>query len=192
VAVTAERTSVEAGAAALWRAEAMLRYDRRGGLAALERRFASGGAPSGLDGPMDGRLVAVTLAPVLDQVMEAWSRVYLPWSGKTFDAGTSSGRNRFARSARPWFRLYWPTYRDLEPDGTGGFTSFRFETSVGPSETTSARQVLRLDYRNPSSPWPVRLVLDELVDVGEGQLLGQALVWWQGRFRRAAWFALER
>lgn len=187
----AERTSVDTGAAGLWRAESMLRYDRGAGLAALERCFGTGRAPSQLDGPLDGRLVAATIAPVLDQLIEGWSRLYLPWSGKTFDASASSGWNRFARSARPWLRLYWPSYRDLEPDGTGGFTSFRFETSLGPSETTSAPEVLRLDYRLPESPWPVRLVLDEIVGVGDGQHLGQALVWWQGRFRRAAWFALE-
>jgi hypothetical protein len=35
------------------------------------------------------------------------------------------------------------------------------------------------------------LVLDELVAVGDGQHLGQTLVWWRGRRRRAAWFALE-
>jgi hypothetical protein len=189
--VSVDRSSVETGAAVLWRAEAKLRYDRRGWLAALERCFESGRAPSGLEGALDGRLVAVTIAPVVDQLMEAWSRVYLPWSGKTFDASTSAGRNRFARSARPWFRVFWPSYRDLVPDGTGGFTAFRFETSVGPSETTSAPEVLRLDYRHPESPWPVRLVLDEVVDVGEGQHLGQALVRSRGRFRRAAWFALE-
>jgi hypothetical protein len=189
--VSADRSSVGTGAAALWRAEATLRHDRRRGLAALERSFASGGAPTRLDGPMAGRLVAVTIAPVLDQVMEGWSRLYMPWTGKTFDATGSAGQNRFVGSARPWFRLYWPSYRDLAPDGSGGFTAFRFETSVGPSRSVPALEVLRLDYRLPESPWLVRDVLDELVEVGDGQHLGQALLWWRGRLRRAAWFALE-
>lgn len=140
---------------------------------------------------MAGRLVAVTIAPVLDQLMEAWSRAYMPWTGKTFDRAASSGRNRFVRSARPWFGLYWPGYRDLVPDGSGGFTAFRFETSVGPSQGAPTVEVLRLDYRLSESPWLVRDVLDELVEVGDGQHLGQALLWWRGRFRRAAWFALE-
>lgn len=169
----------------------MLRYDRRRGLAGLERCFGSGRAPTRLDGPMAGRLIAVTIAPVLDQLMEAWSRGYMPWTGKTFDATASAGRNWFVRSARAWFRLYWPSYRDLVPDGSGGFTAFRFETSVGPSQGVPTVEVLRLDYRLPESPWLVRDVLDELVEVGDDQHLGQALLWWRGRFRRAAWFALE-
>ncbi|MGH2636484.1 MAG: hypothetical protein ACRDHU_10125, partial [Actinomycetota bacterium] len=70
--------------------------------------------------------------------------------------------------------------------------AFGFETSLGPSVTDPGTSVLRLDYARPGSPWPVRLVLDELVEVGDGQHLGQALVSWRGRYRRAAWFALER
>jgi hypothetical protein len=50
---------------------------------------------------------------------------------------------------------------------------------------------LRIDYGPEGSPWPVGLLLDELVAVGDGQHLGQALVRWRGRLRRAAWFALE-
>jgi hypothetical protein len=186
-----DRPRSEGGAAALWRAEAMLRHGRRRGLVAIERCFWSGRTPSELDGPMDGRLVAVTIAPGLDGLLEAWSRMYLPWAGKTFDPKSSEGRNRFVRSARPWFRLYWPDYRDLREDGTGGFTAFRFDTSVGPSEAVPGLEVLKIDYRHRGSPWPVRLVLDELAEVGDGQHLGQALIWWSGRFRRAAWFALE-
>jgi hypothetical protein len=53
--------------------------------------------------------------------------------------------------------------------------------------------VLRLDYRevgeNPG--FPVRRVLDELVQIGEGLYLGQALLWWGGGLRRVAWFSLE-
>jgi hypothetical protein len=114
----------------------------------------------------------------------------MPWRGKAFAAGSAQGRNRFVAGARRPFRVLWPGLDD-RPDGDGGFTAFAFDTTIGPSATHPETAVLRLDYARPSSPWPVRLVLDELVEVGDGQHLGQALVWWRGRRRRAAWFALE-
>lgn len=53
--------------------------------------------------------------------------------------------------------------------------------------------VLRIDYDLEENPaWPVRLVLDEVVEVEPGLLLGQALLEVRRRWRRAAWFCLER
>lgn len=179
------------GAAALRRAEATLRHDRPRALQELERRFADGRVPEGLDGPMDGRLVATTFGFGLDLVFETIARLYMPWTGKAFDLDGKEGRNRFARSARPFIRAMWPRYRDLIPGDDGGFTAFRFDTGVGPSAITPDVSVLRIDYAHPGSPWPVRLVLDELVAVGDGQHLGQALMRWRGRFHRVAWFALQ-
>lgn len=176
--------------AELRRAEAMLRQDRRRALAELERVFASGSAPERLEGPLDGRLLAMTLGFGLDFVFESIASLYMPWTGKAFEPDAKQGRNRFVRSARPFIRILWPWYRDLRPDD-GGFTAFRFDTSVGPSATFPGVSVLRIDYDDPTTPWPVRLVLDELVEVGDGQYLGQALMRWRGRFRRVTWFSLQ-
>jgi hypothetical protein len=177
-------------AADLYRAEASLRYDRREGLVDLERCFTEGTVPERLDGPLDGRLVATTLGPGLDATFEGISRLYLPWLGKTFDPKTQNGRNRFAGSARAFIRVLWPGYRDLRPSPEDGFSAFAFDTSVGPSATAPDVSVLRIDYAR-TSPWPVRLVLDELVHVGEGEHLGQALMRWRRGYRRVAWFALR-
>jgi len=177
--------------AALWRAEAMLRHDRRRGLRELERVFASGTAPERLEGPLPGRLVAMTFGPGLDFVFESIARLFMPWTGKAFDPEAKEGRNHVVRSARPFIRVVWPRYRDLRSDGAGGYTAFRFDTSVGPSAVVPGMSVLRIDYDDPSTPWPVRLVLDELVDVGDGEHLGQALMRRRAGFRRLAWFALQ-
>jgi hypothetical protein len=179
------------GAAALWRAEARLRQDRRRALAELERCFASGSSPGWLDGPFHGRLVTTTIEHGLDVVVEAATRAWMPWEGKAFAPERAEGRNRFDGAARPFLRALWPGYRDLLPDGSGGFTAFRFDTGVGESATARGLEVLRLDYDHPDSPWPARLTLDELVEVGGGQYLGQALMRWGGGYRRIAWFALE-
>jgi hypothetical protein len=177
-------------AANLWRAEASLRYARRRGLDDLERVFASGSVPEHLDGSLDGRLVATTFGVGLDTVFEGIARLYLPWLGKSFDADAKQGRNRFVRSARPFIGVFWPGYRAFTSEHDGVFSAFAFDTSVGPSTTDPSVSVLRIDYAG-TSPWPVRLVLDELVDVGDGEHLGQALMRWRGRSRRVAWFALR-
>jgi hypothetical protein len=174
----------------LWRAEASFRYARHRGLVELERVFASGSVPDHLDGPLDGRLVATTFGFGIDAVFEGIARLYLPWLGKSFDADAKEGRNHFARSARPIVRAFWPGYGDLTSEPVGGFSAFAFDTSVGPSATDPSVSVLRIDYAG-TSPWPVRLVLDELVDLGDGEHLGQALMRRRGGFRRVAWFALR-
>lgn len=178
-------------ASRLWRAESLLRYDRRRALSELETCFREGEAPDALDGPLDGRLVAGTLGYGLDVILEGATRLWMPWTGKAFDAEMKEGRNRFVGAAQPFFRLLWPGYHDLAPDGSDGFTAFRFDTSVGESVNTPGHPVLKIDYDHPESPWPIRLILDELAHVGDGQHLGQALMRRGGGFRRVAWFALE-
>ena len=179
------------GAARLWRAESMVRHDRLRALDELEACFRDGEPPVDLEGRLDGRLVTGTLGSGLDAVLEGATRLWLPWRGKAFDPATNQGRNRFDGGARPFFRLLWPGYDDLEPEGPGAFTAFRFDTSLGNSVTHPDLAVLRIDYDHPESPWPIRLILDELVQVGDGQHLGQALMRRSGGFRRVAWFALQ-
>jgi len=182
---------VAKGATRLWRAESLLLHDRRRALAELGACFREGEAPDALDGPLDGRLVTGTLGYGLDAILEGITRLWLPWAGKAFDPAMKEGRNRFVGPARPFFRVLWPGYRDLVPDGSSAFRAFRFDTSIGDSVTDPGLSVLKIDYEHPESPWPIRLILDELVHVGQGQHLGQALLRRDGRFRRVAWFALE-
>ena len=179
------------GAPRLWRAEAILRHDRRRALVELEASFRDGEAPQALEGPLDGRLVTGTLDHGLDAVLEGGTRLWMPWRGKSFDPVMKQGRNRLIEGAQPFFRLLWPGYDDLEPDGSDAFTAFRFDTSVGESVTAPGLAVLKIDYDHPESPWPIRLILDELVHVGDGQHLGQALMRRSNGFRRVAWFALQ-
>ena len=186
----ADDRRIEQDPTPFWRAEAMLRHDRPWALAELERCFAAGAAPERLEGPLDGRLVTSTFGWGLDPLLEAVTRLWLPWIGKAFFPEQQEGRNRFVRSSRPFFRVLWPGYSDLRDDGTGGFTSFRFDTRIEDSVTVSGLPVLKIDYDHPGSPWPIGLILDELVHVGDGQHLGQALMRRGGRFHRVAWFAL--
>jgi hypothetical protein len=179
-----------------WRAVAMLRLDRPAGLVALESVFAAGGVPTGLRGPMRGRVLASTFGHHLDPAFEALTAVWLPWKGKTFDPDAEEGRNLFTSGARRVMRVTLPTYQTRdEPGGRSGrqYSAFRFITSTGPSAFTPGVEVLRIDYRDvPENPsWPVRKILDELVMIEDGRYLGQALIEFRGSLRRAAWFCLE-
>ena len=176
-----------------WRALAMLRLERNAGLHLLEDAFAKGSVPSSLDGRTRGRLLATTVGHGVDVPFEAVATAWMPWKGKTFDSDAREGRNIFADGVRKTMRITLPTYRDAVPDGPNRCTAFRFLSSVGPSALDEHVEVLRIDYRDvPENPaWPIRRVLDEVVAVGDGIFLGQALLAWRGQLRRAAWFCLE-
>ena len=175
-----------------WHAVAMLRLDRPLGLAEIERCFIEGKAAEGLVGFRRGRLIATTCGYGLDAFFEALARVWMPWRGKTFSRQAAEGINMFTPGGRRAIRTVFPRYRGIEDDDAGT-SAFRFVTSIGPSITHPEITVLRLGYRdvaeNPS--FPVRRILDELVQIDDGLYLGQALMWWSGRRRRVAWFSLE-
>lgn len=175
-----------------WHAVAMVRLDRPLGLAELESCFADGKAAEGLVGFRRGRLIATTVGYGLDGAFEGLGRWWLPWRGKDFSRQAPEGVNLFTAGGRRAIRTVFPRYRGLV-DGEAGASAFRFTTSVGPSSTHADRTVLRLDYRgvegNPA--FPVRRLLDELVQIGDGLYLGQALLGRGGAFRRVAWFSLE-
>lgn len=181
------------GTARYWRAVAKLHLNQRDGLAELEETFRTGAAPEEPDllGFRPGRMLATTVGGAVDAVAPALARLYIPWRGKTFTPG--GGRNVLDPRARALVRLSLPGYRDLQTDESGNLTAFAFTSSVGPSTFDARRQVLRIDYRRrpENQVWPVRNVVDELVQLDDGLYLGQALLFWRGWLRRAAWFSLH-
>jgi hypothetical protein len=175
-----------------WHAVAMLRLDRPLGLAEIEALFVAGKPAEGLIGPHKGRLLATTVGYGLDGPFEGLARLWTPWRGKDFSRRAAEGVNLFTTGGRRAIRIGFPRYRGLA-DTEDGASAFTFATSIGPSAVRADRTVLRLDYRdvaeNPT--FPVRRVLDELVQVQPGLYLGQAMMTWGGRLRRVAWFSLE-
>jgi len=175
-----------------WRAVASIPVDRRAALEELDRCFAAGGPVERLHGDTQGRLLATTLGYGLDRVCMGLASFWMPWKGKTFDADAKEGRNIFTASFRIPLRLIWPRYKDEHGFAQGRFTTFRFTMRNGPATLDPAVDVLKIDYDAPDSPsFLIRDVLDEMVRIDDGLYLGQALLNWQGRFRRAAWFHLQ-
>jgi hypothetical protein len=175
-----------------FRAVADLPHDRPLALADLEACFREAQPPGRIEGPTRGRVVTTTLGWGLDAIVGGLARLWMPWEGKTFDPESKEGRNRFSRSFRPVFRVLWPSYELERSEGPARFSAFPFTTWEGTSAfTPGGSDVLKLDYERPQSPWLIRDILDELVQIDEGLFLGQALLRSRGRLHRVAWFELR-
>jgi hypothetical protein len=160
---------------------------------ALEKLFASGTAPQGLDGPTDGILVAPMIQGAVDRVFTTITGGWMPWLGKSFDAANARGTNLLAGSARWPARALWPRY-DTRPKG-GSLEAFDFQTRVAPGAIEPSVDVLKIDY-GPVSDNPgliIRSILDELVEIVPDTYLGRIL-WRQeaNRFANIGYFALKQ
>ncbi len=128
------------------------------------------------------------MAPGLTALTEWVSARWMPWRGKTFDAAAGRGDNVFTRDSLLLAHLYWPLYRGYWDDGPATYRAFRFRTWLGPGLADPDVRVLKIDYGLPENPrLSIRRVLDEVVQVADGLLLGKAhLKWWWGRWPSSA------
>ncbi len=173
-----------------WRAIATLPVSRRQALNEIESCFRHGTAPTALAGPLKGRLLTTTVGKGVDQLAMGMSRIWMPWKGKTFSIG--EGRNLFDNAFKAVLRVGFRGYDDVKTEEDGRISTFPFVTRMAPSELEPELKVLDIDYDHAASPGRlVRDVLDELVEIGEGLYLGQALLRWKGKRRRVAWFQLS-
>lgn len=142
---------------------------------------------------MQGRFLTTTLGHGLDAITASLAHLWMPWAGKTFDAGAKEGRNILTAGFRVVEKTLWPGNAPDEPLRGRRYETLPFTTWEGPSAfTPGAEDVLKIDYGHPGSPWLVRDVLDELVRIDDQLHLGQALLRFRGRLHRVAWFELRR
>ena len=175
-----------------FRALADLPHDRAAALADLEACFLDAATPGRIDGPTRGRVLTTTLGYGMDAITRGLAGLWMPWAGKAFDPEAKEGRNLFTPGFRPVLRLLWPGYDLDRPEADRRFSAFPFTTWEGPSAyLTAGPGVLKIDYEHPQSPWLVRDILDELVEIEGGLFLGQALLRVKGRLHRVAWFELR-
>ena len=159
--------------------------------AELATLFGRGLAPlPAPDGVRRGALLALTRGfggRLGGSLVEPWQ----PWLGKRFDASAGSGVNLIERSAFELVRLLsGRRYFRWWPHDEHAFEAFPFRVEVASSTLDDAQDVLRIDYDLRDNHPLLRRVLDEVVEVEAGVLLGQALLGRGGRRLRAAWFAL--
>jgi hypothetical protein len=174
-------------------AHARLENDRRTALDILGRLFRLGTPPKP-DGRYDGELVGLSTGLLSDPFFEWLTRLYLPWLGKTFDARTGTGDNVFEDNAwsKATGKFGWPEYRVRSDDPPGTVRVFPFRTSVAPGIEDEDCQVLRIDYAGSPNPLPVKRVVDEIVELPGGYLLGKAHMRGIREFRRVCFFGLVK
>lgn len=170
----------------------LARVDPAAAARELERRFRSGRASTGLDGPADLRLVCTMLGRPIDRLVAAYDDRYRPWVAKTFNAAEHTGGNWLSARSRHVTRVALAPAK-LALSG-GVVHGLPFTTSTVASAVYPDVSVLRIDYagsrRNP--PLMRKLTQDELVEIGPGVHLG--LVHVPGRHGRrvpAGYFALR-
>lgn len=161
-------------------------------LTELDRLFRAGTVPDPLpEGFLHGRLVTTSIWGPLDTFFRWLAGVYMPWEGKTFDPQVSTGMNRFAPSAAVPLRVLWPSHPPVEAPA-GHLLAFPFRNRVGPGALDPDVEVLKIDYDFEANPgFPIRRILDELVQVGRGLYLGKVLFRLGGRLRPIGFFSLE-
>lgn len=163
-----------------------MRTDRTAALATLSDLFRGGTTPVGLVGPHTGLLVTTTIGPRMDGLTDTFARRWLLWRGKQFAFG-DGGDNIWQRFPGAWDAHFWRLNRLLRwgatPYGPRLYRAFPFRTEVGPGVADPDCPVLKIIYDARPNPWPVRRVLDELVDCGDGVYLGKA----HGRDLRGRW-----
>ena len=190
--------TVPAPASELRAAQALFRADRAQGLATLNTLFRRGTPPApALDGPYQGELITLDLAPGLTQFFQWLTDRWMPWRGKTFRPSQQRGDNIFTKDSYVLARLFNPFYRGFVGDGPKTYRGFAFRTYLAPGLVDADRTVLKIDYdleENPSLT--VRRVLDELVQLDDNSYLGKAHVrwWWRpaSDWQTVAYFSLSR
>ena len=144
------------------------------------------------DGRYDGELVALSTGLLSDPFFEWMTRIYLPWLGKTFDAEARVGDNVFRDNAwsKATEKLGWPEYRIPSDDPPDTVRVFPFRTSLAAGIEDPDIQVLRIAYAEAPNPLPVRRIVDEVVELPGGYILGKAHMRGLREFRRVCFFGL--
>lgn len=168
------------------------RHNREQVLTRLNEIYRSGDAPDPLpDGFLPGRLLAMSVQPQLDGLVRRIAALWMPWQGKVFDPDTMTGVNRFLPNARIPAKVLFPGHRPTEATAVR-MHAFPFRNRIAPGEVDPDLQTLKIDYDFDANPnYLIRRILDEVVQVGDGRLLGKILFRAKGRFHLIGYFSLR-
>ena len=189
-----ERAAATAGAGELDALSDALRprVNRARILARLDELFRSGKAPDPRpDGAFPGRPLTTSVWGPADRLGLRLVDLWMPWFGKSFEAVSESGVNRFDRSVLGPMRILWPGYRPERVAG-GVVEAFPFRTRIAPGTVDPDVTVLAIDYDTEDDPsFLIRRILDELVEVAPGSYLGKVLFRVRGSYHPIGYFALR-
>jgi hypothetical protein len=96
-----------------------------------------------------------------------------PWLGKSFAALDNLGFNIFMPKGAAWLKILMPLYKKFSPNANGNTDAFYFQTRTGAGLKDKNVRVIKLDYDAPENPFPIRIILDEIVEVAPDRFLGK-------------------
>lgn len=172
-------------------ARARLDLDRHHAIDTLTRLFRLGTIPSP-EGRYDGELIGLSTGLLADPFFDWMTRIYLPWVGKTFDAEANSGDNVFIDNSfsRAASKLGWPEYRVESETPPHTVRVYPFKSSPAPAVEDEGLTVLHLEYGHSPNPLPVRRIVDEIVELPGGYILGKTHMRGLRELRRVCFFGL--
>ncbi|MBE9006140.1 hypothetical protein IQ259_14030 [Fortiea sp. LEGE XX443] len=175
-------------------ARRQLKYDQKSGIAALDNIYRRGIVPNQLlNGRYWGEFLASNFHPVLDNLLDIITKIWLPWEGKKFDAQNNTGDNIFTNDGLLLGRLIWPFYNGYVVDSRGRSLAFKFQSSLGRCLLEPDIEVLRLNFDLPGNPqFLIRDLVDQLVQIDDDFYLGKAVLKHpEGGWFCAAYFTLS-
>jgi hypothetical protein len=146
-----------------------------------QKRFVASSAPaSGPDGFYKGTAYLLGNRPV-------------PWLGKSFENGEDQGFNIFTPHGASLLKILTPLYKLFRMNNDGNTDAYYFKTSTGRGLKDENTTVFKLDYDSPENPFLIRIILDEMVEVGPEEFLGKVhMKVFPGYYATIGFFGLKK
>lgn len=96
-----------------------------------------------------------------------------PWLGKSFVADDNLGFNIFMPKGAALLKILAPFYKKFNKNSNGDTDAFYFQTRTEAGLKDKDVNVIKLDYDAPENPFPIRIILDEIVEIAPEQFLGK-------------------
>jgi hypothetical protein len=117
----------------------------------------------------------------------------VPWLGKSFDSPNNLGFNIFTPFGAKLLKILAPFYQKFRTDEAGNTEAFNFKTVMGAGLKDTNVSVIKLDYDAPENPFPIRIILDEIVEIAPEQFLGKIhLKVFPGFYATIGYFGLKK
>ena len=100
----------------------------------------------------------------------------VPWLGKSFDASQRQGYNIFTPQGASVLKILSPLYKRFSVNPEGNTDAYYFQTNAGAGLKDEETEVFKLNYNSPENPFPIRIILDEMVEVAPDEFLGKVHV----------------
>lgn len=117
----------------------------------------------------------------------------VPWLGKSFEAANNKGFNIFTPQGASLLKILTPLYKLFRPNADGNTDAYYFDTSTGTGFRDKQIDTFKLDYDSPENPFLIRIILDEIVQLDNGEYLGKVhMKVFPGYYSTIGYFGLRK